>query len=103
MDQSTVTLISTGNLSESTGLSMRQLDYLITAGVIAVAKGGQGSGSHRQIDADYIPALVTIRQVSNALAESRGGITTDIMRRIVLEHDQGCIELTDGISVCWEL
>jgi hypothetical protein len=102
MDQPTIELVTSADIVKATGLTYRQLDYLVSWDVIPVAKGGNGSGNTRWIDPAYLPALTTIRKIGKAMA-ANGGVSVGMMKQIIAEYDNGCVTLADGITVCWEV
>lgn len=81
------------------GISRRQLDYWIRAGIYAPSVPGKGQGSRIKIDMADLPKLRLLGQITNQMGSP--GVDGRILRMVLDNYDEGML-LFDGFSLEWE-
>ena len=95
--------LSSTDVCRLAGITYRQLDHWCRSGVVTpahVTNDGGGSGRHRRFAPDSIRPLATLGRVSRATGA--GGFACDHLARIYAHHDDGLVELTEGVWIMWD-
>lgn len=92
-------------LARKTGFTYRQIDYWTTEGVLPTTnperRMGKG-GEHRLYDAQLVPKLQRITELSEAFKSPHGGGFPLKYAKEILEHwDRGWINIGDSFTLRW--
>jgi hypothetical protein len=92
-------MLSTAELAERTTATPRQIDWWIRHKVFRPTVEATGSGSRRKFSTDLVPPLTTLAKMSPKFPS--GGLTCHTMRAILENHDDGELDLGDGVYIQW--
>jgi hypothetical protein len=90
-------------LCEVTGLTYRRLDWWCRHGVFGDMEVLTGSGNQRSFEPRWVPIIEVLIRVSGKFASAGPGasLSTEHLKLIVAHVDDGCVDLGDGVSICW--
>ncbi len=97
-------MMSTTELAQHSGATIRQLDFWIRSGVLTPEVQARGSGTSRRFDPAWVPVVRLLSNIQAAMGSGRsGGVPTRLLARIVDNYGYGRIELAPNIHLTWEI
>lgn len=97
------TRVGSVELCELTGLTYRQLDYWVRAGVLPDDGTSGGSGSRRTFAGSIIPRVEILVRVARAFASKDVGQLALATYQDIYDHyDRGWVEVAPGVRITWQ-